>query len=233
MSLFGNKEINKYKSVFDLSPEAIVIIDPKGNIMDINGRVYDWLGFKAEELIGKKIGEAPFLNEKSQERAQENFIKRMAGGEILPYELEFVTKKGEKLVGRVIGSPIKDRNKKITSVIVMISDITKHKESEEFLKESEEKYRRLVELAQEGIWLIDEKAITTFVNPKMAEILNYKPEEMIGRHLFSFMDEKGVEIAKKNIERRKAGISEQHDFEFLKKDGSRIYASLETSSILR
>jgi len=163
--------------------------------------------------------------------AQENFIKRMAGAEISSYELDFVTKKGEKLVGRVIGSPIKDRNKKIINVIIMISDITRHKKAEEDLKESEEKYRQLIDLAQEGIWLIDDKAITTFVNPKMAEILGYKPEEMIGKHLFSFMDERGVEIAKKNIERRKKGISEQHDFEFLKKDGSRIYTALETSSI--
>jgi len=155
----------------------------------------------------------------------------MAGAEISSYELDFVTKKGEKLVGRVIGSPIKDRNKKIINVIIMISDITRHKKAEEDLKESEEKYRQLIDLAQEGIWLIDDKAITTFVNPKMAEILGYKPEEMIGKHLFSFMDERGVEIAKKNIERRKKGISEQHDFEFLKKDGSRIYTALETSSI--
>jgi PAS domain S-box-containing protein len=226
-----DKEKNKYKSIFELSPEAIVIIDPKGNIVDINGRVYDWLGFKTEELIGKKLGEAPFLNKESQIRAQENFIKRMTGTEILPYELDFVTKKGEKVVGRVIGSPIKDKNKKITSVIIMISDITKYKESDDALKESEEKYRRLVNLAQEGIWLIDDKVNTTFVNPRMAEMLGYKPEEMMGKHLFSFTDEKGKEIAKVNIERRKKGIKEQHDFEFLRKDGSRIYTSLETSSI--
>ena len=230
LNLF-DKEKNKYKSIFELSPEAIVIIDPKGNIVDINGRVYDWLGFKTEELIGKKLGEAPFLNKESQIRAQENFIKRMTGTEILPYELDFVTKKGEKVVGRVIGSSIRDRNNKITSVIIMISDITKYKESDDALKESEEKYRRLVNLAQEGIWLIDDKANTTFANPRMAEMLGYKPEEMMGKHLFSFMDEKGKEIAKVNIERRKKGIKEQHDFEFLRKDGSRIYTSLETSSI--
>jgi len=61
-----NKETDRYKLIFELSPEAIVIIDPKGNITDINGRVYDWLGFKTEELVGKKISEAPFLNEASQ-----------------------------------------------------------------------------------------------------------------------------------------------------------------------
>lgn len=232
MGLFGDKEKDKYKLIFDLSPEAIVMIDLKGNVTDINGRVFDWLGFKPEELIGKNLAQVPFLNKESLIRAQENFRKRVAGEIIPPYELDFVTKNGEKVVGRVTASQIKDKNKKITGIIVIISDITKQKEAEEDLKQSEEKYRRLVELAREGIWLIDEKAITTFVNPRMAEILNYKPEEMIGRHLFSFMDEKEVEIAKQNLERRKKGIKEQHDFEFLKKDGSKVYTSLETSAIM-
>jgi PAS domain S-box-containing protein len=212
MGLFSHEEKDKYRLIFDFSPEAIVILDLKGNVTDINGRVFDWLGFKPEEMIGKNLAQIPFLNKESLLRAQENFKKRMAGEKIPPYELDFVTKNGDKVVGRVMASQITDRNKKTTGLIVMISDITKYKEAEEDLKESEEKYRRLVELAQEGIWLIDEKAITTFVNPRMAEILNYKPEEMIGRHLFSFMDKKEVEIAQKNIERRKKGIKEQHDY---------------------
>ena len=86
--------------------------------------------------------------------------------------------------------------------------------AEEVLRESEEKYRQLVELAQEGIWLIDKDSCTTFVNPSMAEMLGYSSDEMIGKHLFSFMDERGVEIATRDIERRQAGISEQHDSNF-------------------
>jgi PAS domain S-box-containing protein len=66
----------------------------------------------------------------------------------------------------------------------------------------------------------------------MVEMLGYSEEEMMGKHLFSFMDEEGVEIAKMNLERREQGIAEQHDFEFLKKDGERIYTSIETSPIL-
>jgi len=230
--LFSNREGDRYKSIFELSPEAIVILDTKGNIIDINGRVYDWLGFKPEELIGKNIKEAPFLNKESLIRAQENFKRRIVGEKIPPYELDFVTRNRGKLIGRVMASQITDRNKKIIGLIVMISDITRQKESEEALKENEKKYRQLVNLAQEGVWLIDDKAITTFVNPKMAEILGYKAEEMLGRHLFSFMDEKGVEICKNYLERRKEGIKEQHDFEFLKKDGTRVFALLETSPIM-
>ena len=99
------------------------------------------------------------------------------------------------------------------------------------VKTSEEKYRRLVELAQEGIWSIDEKGLTTFVNPSMANMLGYSVEEMFGKHLFDFMDEQGKEIAKKNMDRRRSGIYETHEFEFLRKDGQRIYATLATAPI--
>lgn len=99
------------------------------------------------------------------------------------------------------------------------------------IKASEEKYRRLVELAQEGIWTIDEKGETIFVNPSMANMLGYSVEEMLGKHLFDFMDEHGKEIAASNMERRRSGIHESHDFEFLRKDGRRIYATLATAPI--
>jgi PAS domain S-box-containing protein len=99
-------------------------------------------------------------------------------------------------------------------------------------RESEAKYRLLIESLQEGIWMIDKKACISFVNQRMAQMLGYNVEEMQGKHLFSFMDERGKEIATQNLERRKQGISEQHDFELLRKDGSRIYTSMATSPIL-
>ena len=67
----------------------------------------------------------------------------------------------------------------------------------ERLRKSEENYRQLLDTIQEGIWVIDADAVTTFVNPRMAEILGYTTEEMIGRHLYSFMDEQGKQIAER------------------------------------
>ena len=99
------------------------------------------------------------------------------------------------------------------------------------LKASEKKYRQLVELAQEGIWAIDAGAVTTFVNPRMAQMLGYAPQEMIGKHLHAFMDERGAQLAAQYLGRRKGGVTEQHDFEFVKKDGSRIYTILEASPL--
>ena len=99
------------------------------------------------------------------------------------------------------------------------------------LEASEKKYRDLVNLAQEGIWVIDKDSKTTFVNPSMEKMLGYDAGEMLGKELFSFMDERGVEIATQKVEHRKEGVAEQHDFEFIRKDGKRIVVAMVTASI--
>jgi PAS domain S-box-containing protein len=110
-------------------------------------------------------------------------------------------------------------------------EITERVRTEKALRESEKKYRQLLETLQEGIWAIDKDAYTTFVNPRIAEMLGYTVDEMQEKHLFDFMDEQGVEIAKRNLKRREQGIKEQHDFEFIRKDGDRIYAIIETAPV--
>jgi PAS domain S-box-containing protein len=129
------------------------------------------------------------------------------------------------------GDAIRDENGKAIRMLGVVQDITERKEAEKALRQSEKQYRQLLDALQEGIWVIDQDAYTTLVNPRMAEMLGYAVEEMQGKHLFSFMDERGIEITQRNLKRREQGIAEQHDFEFLRKDGSRMFALLETSPI--
>ncbi|HWV14486.1 MAG TPA: EAL domain-containing protein [Cellvibrio sp.] len=99
------------------------------------------------------------------------------------------------------------------------------------LRESESRYRRIVETAEEGIWAIDADANTSFVNPKMAALLGYREEEMLGRPVTEFMDAAGRAIAAQNLERRRKGIAEQHDFKFIHKDGSDRWCRLSTTPV--
>jgi len=111
------------------------------------------------------------------------------------------------------------------------NQITQLIRENEALRRTEGDYRILMDTLQEGVWAIDQEGYTTFVNPRMADMLGYSVDEMRGKHLFDFMDDRGKEIAAWNMERRKQGIKEQHEFEFIKKDGERIQALLETGPI--
>jgi PAS domain S-box-containing protein len=102
---------------------------------------------------------------------------------------------------------------------------------EQMTRETEERYRQIVELTQEGIWVIDENNKTTFVNDAMAQMLGYERDEMLEKELFDFMDDAGREISKRNLERRRNGIKEKHDFVFLKKDSTKVWVILSTTPI--
>jgi PAS domain S-box-containing protein len=105
-------------------------------------------------------------------------------------------------------------------------DISKEMVVKEKLNACEGRYQELMGVLQEGVWTIDADSNTTYVNEYMAYLLGYKPEEMIGKNLFDFMDEHWKTIGANNIKRRKEGIRESHEFEFLRKDGSRVYTTL-------
>jgi PAS domain S-box-containing protein len=126
---------------------------------------------------------------------------------------------------------VEERTAKLLKVNEQLKlEIEERKQAQKTLRESEEKYRQLFESLQEGIWGIDKDAYTTFVNPRMAEMLGYTVDEMTGRHLFEFMDERGIEICKVNLAKREKGIKEQHEFEFMHRDGSRVFTLIETYS---
>lgn len=99
------------------------------------------------------------------------------------------------------------------------------------LRKSEESYRRIVETANEGIWIIDSTCRTTFVNKKMAEILACTAEEMIGKSFYDYIDEEWTEKAETHIKRRQAGISEQYEFKFRRQDGKELWAILSTNPL--
>ncbi len=130
------------------------------------------------------------------------------------------------------GPFLKEERALIDNLAGQLGGMIKSKRAEEALRQSEERYRRLVELAREGIWVIDEHNKTTFVNPRMAEMLGYSMEEMMGASLFSFMDERGVDLCNHLLERRMQGVSEDHDFEFITKQGKRVYAYVATNPLI-
>ena len=103
-------------------------------------------------------------------------------------------------------------------------DITARKQIETALRESEENYRTIVETANEGIWVVDSETRTTYVNRKMAEMLGYGPEEMIGMKSSEFMDENGKARLGLLLERRRQGINESYEIKFLRKNGASLWA---------
>jgi PAS domain S-box-containing protein len=105
-----------------------------------------------------------------------------------------------------------------------VQDITERKIAEEKLRESEEKYRNIVETANEGIFLMDDEFKITYVNKRNMELMGHTQEETIGRPVMDFICEESRPIAKESLERRRCGISEGYELKLKCKDGSLFWA---------
>jgi two-component system, cell cycle sensor histidine kinase and response regulator CckA len=99
------------------------------------------------------------------------------------------------------------------------------------LAKSEARYREMIMTCSEGVWLIDREGGTTFVNPQMGQMLGYATDEMVGRRLDHFMDDRARRECEINMERRKKGISERHEFRFKHKDGRDVWVVMATNPL--
>jgi PAS domain S-box-containing protein len=138
---------------------------------------------------------------------------------------------GEPQWFEAIYEPRYDAAGQITGVLSYTRDVTERKKIEKELKESEKKYRNIIETAGEGIWIGDPEARTVYVNKRLTEMLGYTPDEMTGKFAWDFASEEEKQVVKKNIERRRQGIDESYEFKFIRKDGSPLWAIVSSKSL--
>lgn len=87
----------------------------------------------------------------------------------------------------------------------------------------ERQFRAVVDLASEGIWTVDEKGGTTYVNPRMADMLGYTPAEMRGRRFSEFVPPAGIPPVEAGFRQLMQNIPERSECELVRKDGSTVW----------
>lgn len=116
-------------------------------------------------------------------------------------------------------------------MIGAISDITSRRIAENALRESEARFRRMVETAQEGVWVVDADGATTFANDRMAGMLGTTTDELVGEGVERFIPFDGFEILEESLRRRRMGESDQFDFRFVRADGLSVWTIISASPI--
>jgi diguanylate cyclase (GGDEF)-like protein/PAS domain S-box-containing protein len=111
-------------------------------------------------------------------------------------------------------------------------DITEQRQTEQALRDSEERYRRIVQTAGEGIWLIDAADRTTFINVRLTQLLGHSPDEMLGKSLFEFIPAESRPLIEIHLQRCRDGVAGQYECPLIGKDCGEIWALLSTNRIL-
>ncbi len=107
----------------------------------------------------------------------------------------------------------------------------REKESQAALGASEEKYRRIAETAKEGIWAMDGEYRTTYVNQRMAEMLGYRPQEMLGKRVDAFMLSEDLADHSAQMAERQKGRESIYERRFRRKDGSIVWTIVSATAL--
>jgi len=106
--------------------------------------------------------------------------------------------------------------------IILNEEISERRRVEKALKESEERYRTLVETMNEGLEILSEDGVIVYVNNRLCEMLEYSLDELIGASVFKFLKEDSKILIKEQIENTKAKNIQSIEVEWIKKDGDKI-----------
>ncbi|MBN1537632.1 MAG: PAS domain S-box protein [Anaerolineales bacterium] len=120
----------------------------------------------------------------------------------------------------------------LSRVLVIGTDISQRKIAEIALRESEEKYRRIVDTAQEGICIIGEDNYVNFVNARLADMLGYEQEEIVGQQPIDFLFPEDHYFHYQRVDARRRGIAERYERRFRCKDGRALWTIVSASPML-
>lgn len=174
----------RYKTIFNSTPNAIVLLNKKGEVLSGNKRITDWLGYEVGDMIGRNILSFDFLPPESKNKVREKIKDKFAGKKVDSYELEFIDKKGEKRICLVSGTIIGDKRGEKSQDLVVISDITERKRLEDKIRKNERKFRLITENTDDliSVMTFSLNPAYTYVSPSIKKLFFYDPAELIGKH---------------------------------------------------
>jgi PAS domain S-box-containing protein len=205
-------------NILESVSDAFVALDNNWRYVYVNKKAAEI--FNRHDLVGKHIWtEFPEAIDQPFYKAYQQAVREQTPLEIEEYYEPY----GRWFENRIY--PSKD------GLSIFFQDVTERKLAREKIRETEERYRHIVDTANEGIWTIDAGQRTTYVNQRMADMLGYRAEEILGRDFRDFVEPESWEDTKRNVDQRRAGVAEQYDFRLCRKDGSDLWVLVSSSPI--
>jgi two-component system sensor histidine kinase HydH len=180
-------------------------------------------GYTTEEFSLDPFLWIRMVPEQDRDLVRAQASELLAGLEPRPIEHRIMRKDGQ--IRWVSNSlvPNYDPEGNLLSYDGLIRDVTNRKIAEMTLRDSEERYRQLVETMNEGLAMADRDYVFTFVNEKLAEMLGYSREEMVGCHLLEFVHGDYLDFMKDQMAKRRMGVTNSYEIDWRAKDGRRVH----------
>jgi PAS domain S-box-containing protein len=245
----SENEIKLQSLMLNAVGDSIVATDANGYIIYWNESATKTYGWKESEVLGCDIRE--IIVPKESKNESDLIMNKLIKGEHCSGEFMFNRKDGTVFLAEVTQRPVVNQHGKLIGTIGVSRDCTSRKQAEEALSkakdeleikvkkrtaelvESEEKYRRIFETANEGIWIVDLQGKILMANNRVSETLGYPLEEIIGRGTRDFLiKDRERPILAKMIKALDKGGKLNYERRLRHKNGSTIYLLVNSSPLL-
>jgi diguanylate cyclase (GGDEF)-like protein/PAS domain S-box-containing protein len=188
----------RFRDLFDNAPVGYHEVDAQGRYQRVNNTELAMLGYSEHELLGQPVWE--FIVEEAS--SEHSFHEKMAGRMPLqPYERTFRRKDGRLLPVLVEDRMLYDASGAPSGLRIAISDLSGRKRTEDALRDSEERYRQLVELSPDAI-VVHSEGELVFVNSAALRLFGARfPQDLLGRRVMDLVHPESEHIVRER-ERR-------------------------------
>jgi PAS domain S-box-containing protein len=229
--------------ILDFLPDPTFAIDLEGKVIAWNKAYESISGTKAKDILGKGDYEyalpfygyrRPVLIDAAIRQDDEILAKYCSfqkDGDIFLAETRAPINGGEVRVLSCKARPLYDSSGQIIGAIECIRDVTEIRKTQEKLRESEKRYRSVVENIQDIFYRTDRNGVITMISPSAAQIYGAPCEDLIGRSVGRFWAS-ASERAKMVQKLHREGVVRDYEATLVRKDGTQFYASF-TSSLLK
>jgi PAS domain S-box-containing protein len=226
----------RYRSVIETCPDAITLSSLDGSLITANLQSARLYGCDSvEELLSSVHSAFDIISSEDQHRAAENAKKTLKEGTVRNVEYRMVRKDGSTHPAELSASTILDAEGKPKAFVGVVRDISERKQVEQALRESEERYRTLVETSPDAIVMTDTTNKLVMVNQGTAQLLGYdSAEEVMEKvdNVFAHIDQEFHETAQRKFENYgETRGTRASVYRLVRRDKSKVYVEVNSSVI--
>jgi len=232
LELEMQNNIALYKSIISASPDAISITDLTGLLVYSSDINYKMFGYDTDiDFTGHSILE--FLAEEERSKIPGMLEKVLRGERIKSVEVRGLRKDGSTFDVEVNTEIIHDADNKPYNILLIIRDISDRKEMEKRLRKSDENFRIMIERINDVVYEVSADGTLRYISPVVEKILGYKPEEVIGKSIFSYMFPDDIQEVKEALSFLGQRDISSQEYRYTSKRGEVIWFSSSTVPIIK
>ena len=217
--------------IIENSHDGIMIIDDNYKITFVNNRLCELTGYTKDEIINNDF--RSLLSPDIKEDVIRRYKKRSKDKNLQStFELPLVTSQNENKIFEIRSTIFID-SKGSLRILSQFKDITLRKQTEEAIRQSEEKFRSMVENSHLGIIIVNMNFQLDYVNDQFCKIVQSTKEELIGKDFREYLSEESFDLVVKRYKDRQRGLSvpSEYDFKINRADGKTADIKLSSSVV--